>query len=324
MTTKDHDHTDHHGHEHSGHSHGHEGHSHAPANYGNAFKIGIALNTLFIIAEIIYGIKANSLALLADAGHNASDVLGLVLAWVAILASKRKPSARYTYGLRSSSILAALANAIFLLVAVGGIIWEAVQRFEQPAEVTGVTVMAVAGLGIVINGITALLFMKGSKDDLNIKGAYLHMAADAVVSAGVVISGGVILMTGWGWLDPVVSIVIGLVIMLGTWSLLRDSFNLALNAVPTYINFAEVRDYLAHTAGVTEVHDLHIWGMSTNEAALSAHLVIPGGHPGDPFLAELAQILKDKFRISHTTLQIELGKMGSLCNQETCAIDNEA
>lgn len=297
-------------HHHHGCGHGHD---HKPANFGNAFKIGIALNALFIVAEIVYGLKANSLALLADAGHNASDVLGLVLAWVAIIVSKRKPTTRYTYGLGSSSILAALTNAIFLLVAVGGIIWEAIQRLGNPQDVTGSTVMAVAALGIVVNGVTALLFRKGSHDDLNIKGAYLHMAADAAVSAGVVISGGIIMLTGWGWLDPVASILIGLVIMLGTWSLLRDSFNLALNAVPTYINHDQVMDYLASAAGVAKVHDLHIWGMSTDKAALSAHLTMPAGHPGDDFIAHIAQDLKEKFHIHHTTLQIETGQIDGYC-----------
>lgn len=299
-----------HAHDHSGHNHSHShshGHNHAPASYGRAFAVGIALNTLFIIIEVIYGLRANSLSLLADAGHNASDVLGLVVAWVAVWLTKREPNTRYTYGLQSSSILAALANAVFLLVAIGGIVWEALQRLSHPEPIMGNTVMIVAAVGILINGFTALLFMKGSKGDLNIRGAFLHMATDAAVSLGVVISGLVILQTGWLWLDPVVSITIALVIVVGTWGLLRDSVNLALHAVPAHIDHAKVKEFLAGVKGVKEVHDLHIWAMSTTEVALSAHLLMPDGHPGDAFIKEIAHELEHDFSIGHATIQIELG-----------------
>lgn len=295
----------HQGHDHS-HSHGH-GHNHALASYGRAFAVGIVLNTIFIIIEVLYGLKANSLSLLADAGHNASDVLGLVVAWVAVWLTKRKPNSRYTYGLQSSSILAALANAMFLLVAIGGIVWEALQRLSHPEPIMGNTVMIVAAVGILINGFTALLFMKGSKGDLNIRGAFLHMATDAVVSFGVVISGLIILQTGWLWLDPVVSITIALVIVIGTWSLLRNSLNLALHAVPAHIDHAKVKEFLASMKGVKEVHDLHIWAMSTTQVALSAHLLMPNGHPGDAFIKEIAHELEHDFSIGHATIQIELG-----------------
>ena len=297
--------------------HGHSGHQHhhAPASYGKACMIGITLNTLFIVAEIIYGLKSNSLALLADAGHNASDVLGLVMAWVATYLAKRKPTMRYTYGLQSSSIIAALANAVFLLVAVGGIAWEAIQRFGHPQEITEYTVILVAGLGIVINGVTAMLFMKGSKEDLNIRGAFLHMAADAAVSLGVVISGAIMLKTGWLWLDPVVSIAIAIVIVIGTWGLLRDSVNLSLHAVPTHIDFAKVKDFLESRPGVKEAHDLHIWAMSTTDVALSTHLMMQDGHPGDRFIRQITHQLEEQFRITHSTIQIELGD-----DHEECAL----
>lgn len=296
----------HHGHSH--HSHEHAGHDqHAPADFGKAFLIGMLLNTGFIVAEVIYGLRANSLALLADAGHNASDVLGLFLAWGATLLAKRKPTARYTYGLRSSSILAALVNAIFLLVACGGIGWEAFTRLQNPQPIANQLVMIVAGIGMVINGVTAWLFMSGRKEDLNIRGAYLHMAADALVSLGVVISGAVMMVTGWMWLDPAVSFVIALVIIVGTGSLLKDSFNLALHAAPKHIHPAKVRAYLASLPQVKDVHDLHIWAMSTNETALTAHIRVADQHPGDLFLKNIAQELEHRFRIGHSTIQIEVG-----------------
>ena len=301
-----------HSHSHCDHHHGHA-HTHQSADFGTAFKIGIALNVIFIVAEVIYGLRAESLALLADAGHNASDVLGLILAWVALLASQKKPSARYTYGLQSSTILAALGNALILLVAIGGVIWEALHRLATPIPVSSITVMAVAGLGIFINGATAMLFLKGSKDDLNIRGAFLHMAADAAISAGVVISGALIYKTGWLWLDPATSIAIGLVIIGGTWALLRDSFNLALHAVPAHINPEEVKTFLSHIDGVRSAHDLHIWAMSTNQVALSVHLQMQNGHPGDAFIHQVAQELDTRFRIGHATIQIELGDEKSAC-----------
>ncbi|CAN5266822.1 cation diffusion facilitator family transporter [soil metagenome] len=300
-----HDHADHehHGHAH-GDGHGHGGHVHAPANFGPAFAIGIALNTIFVIVEAIYGYTSNSTALIADAGHNLSDVLGLVVAWIAVILSKRPPSPRYTYGLRGSSILAALFNAVFLLIAVGAIGWEAILRLLNPEPVGEITVIIVATIGIAINGFTAWLFASGSKDDLNIRGAYLHMAADAAVSAGVVIAAIIIMFTGWLWLDPATSLVIVAVIVWGTWGLLRDSTAMSLGAVPSGIDPVAVRRYLEQRPGVTEVCDLHIWPMSTTEAALTCHLVMPAGNPGDAFLVEATQHLNDSFGIKHTTIQI--------------------
>lgn len=300
-----HDHADHqhHGHVH-GDGHGHHGHVHAPANFGPAFAIGIALNTSFVIVEAIYGYTSNSTALIADAGHNLSDVLGLVVAWIAVILSKRPPSPRYTYGMRGSSILAALFNAVFLLIAVGAIGWEAILRLLNPEPVGEITVIIVATIGIAINGFTAWLFASGSKSDLNIRGAYLHMAADAAVSAGVVIAAVIIMFTGWLWLDPVTSLVIVAVIVWGTWGLLRDSTAMSLGAVPSGIDPVAVRRYLEQRPGVTEVCDLHIWPMSTTEAALTCHLVMPAGNPGDAFLVEATQQLNDNFGIKHTTIQI--------------------
>ncbi|MCJ2006766.1 cation diffusion facilitator family transporter [Methylobacterium sp. J-092] len=294
-------------HDHAGHdhSHAHGGHSHAPASFGKAFAIGIALNVGFVVIEAVYGVLGNSVALLADAGHNLSDVLGLVVAWVATVLAKRAPTARYTYGMKGSSILASLFNAVFLLVAVGAIGWEAIQRFGEPAPVAGKTVMVVAAVGILVNGITAWLFASGAKGDINIRGAFLHMAADAAVSAGVVLAGLVILYTGWTWLDPVTSLGIVAVIVWSTWGLLRDSLTMSLAAVPPGIDPTAVRAHLEGLPGVTAVHDLHIWPMSTTETALTAHLVIPAGHPGDSFLMEAAHGMKDDFGIGHVTLQVE-------------------
>ncbi|NEW95090.1 cation diffusion facilitator family transporter [Rhodopseudomonas sp. BR0M22] len=297
-----HDHHHHHG---PGASHGPGGHSHAPKDFGRAFAIGIALNVAFVIAEAAFGYFSNSMALIADAGHNLSDVAGLVVAWVAAGLSKRPPSARYTYGLRGSSILAALFNAVFLLLAVGAIGWEAIVRLFAPEPVAGITVMVVAGIGIVINAVTAWLFASGRHSDLNIRGAYLHMAADAAVSAAVVVAGVIILFTGWYWIDPAVSLLVAVVIVWGTWGLLRDSAALSLAAVPRGIDPAAVRAFLSKLPGVTQVHDLHIWGMSTTEVALTCHLVMPGGSPGDPFLVDLAHELQHDFGIAHTTVQIE-------------------
>lgn len=294
------------------HSHGAHGHSHAPADFGRAFAIGIVLNVGFVILEATYGFLANSVALLADAGHNLSDVLGLVIAWAAATLSKRPPSERFTYGLRGTSILAALFNALLLLVAIGGIAWEAVQRLLHPEPVHGLTVIAVASAGIVINGLTAWLFMSGRKTDLNVEGAFLHMAADAAVSLGVVIAALIILATGWLWLDPVVSLAIGGVILWGTWRLLRESIALSLGAVPTQIERVAVELYLNALDGVENVHDLHIWPMSTTETALTCHMVIPAGHPGDEFLMQAARNLRDKFGIGHVTLQIETSR-STLC-----------
>lgn len=300
----DHNHGEH-GHDHHDHGHGGLGHVHAPANFGKAFAIGIGLNLAFVAVEAIYGVLGNSVALLADAGHNLSDVLGLVVAWVASVLAKRSPSARYTYGMKGSSILASLFNAVFLLVAVGAIGWEAIQRFGEPAPVAGKTVMVVAAVGILVNGITAWLFASGAKGDINIRGAFLHMAADAAVSAGVVLAGLVILYTGWTWLDPVVSLGIVAVIVWSTWGLLRDSLAMSLAAVPPGIDPAAVRGHLQSLPGVAAIHDLHIWSMSTTDVALTAHLVMPGGAPGDAFLMEAAHAMDGRFGIGHTTLQVE-------------------
>jgi cobalt-zinc-cadmium efflux system protein len=291
---------------HKGHAHGPGAHLHAPVSFGTAFAIGIGLNTAFVVIEVIFGFASNSMALIADAGHNLSDVLGLIVAWVAAILSKRAPSARYTYGLRGSSILAALFNSVFLLVAVGAIGWEAIQRLFNPEPVAGVTVMVVAAAGIFVNGTTAYLFASGRKGDLNIRGAYLHMAADAAVSAGVVLAGLIILFTGWAWLDPATSLLISAVIVWGTWGLLRDSTAMSLSAVPPGIDPAIVRAYLEKCAGVVQVHDLHIWPMSTTEVALTCHMVIPAGPPGDAYLMEICHRLKKDFGIQHTTLQTEI------------------
>lgn len=252
---------------------------------------------------------------MADAGHNLSDVLGLLLAWGAAYLATKKPSKKYTYGFRSSSILAALGNAIFLLVAVGGIAWEAVQRFNDPQPIGTTTVMVVAGVGILINGVTALLFMSGRKHDLNLKGAYLHMLSDAVVSVGVVFAGILIAYTGEHWIDPAVSLAISAVIIVGTWGLLRDSVRLALHAVPESVDQEKVRQELSGLPEVREVHDLHIWPMSTTEVAMTAHVVIPGGHPGDKFLRQLSHKLEHDFGIHHMTIQIELGDTDGHCEQ---------
>jgi cobalt-zinc-cadmium efflux system protein len=295
-----------HDHSHAGHAHDGGGHAHGPANFGRAFAIGIGLNVAFVAIEFAYGVVANSMALVADAGHNLSDVLGLVVAWIASVLSRRPPSARYTYGLGGSSILSALFNAVLLLVAVGAIALEAIQRLLHPEPVAEVTVMVVAAIGIVINGLTAWLFASGRKGDLNIRGAFLHMVADAAVSAGVVVAAFVILLTGWLWLDPLTSLIIVGVIVWGTWSLLRDSLAMSVSAVPGHIDPQAVRRYLESCAGVSAVHDLHIWPMSTTETALTAHLVVPGGHPGDEFLAITATRLRHSFGIGHSTLQIEI------------------
>ncbi len=300
---------------HDEHDHGAMGHSHAPKDFGRAFAIGTALNLGFVVVQATFGVLAHSLALLADAGHNLGDVLGLVLAWWASHLAKTPPTARRTYGLGRSSILAALANAVFLLVAVGGITWEAIRRFGDPAPVQGGTVIWVATLGIVVNLGTALLFMSGRKGDLNVRGAFLHMAADAAVSAGVVVAGIIILFTGWHWLDPVTSLVINAVIVWGTWSLLRDATNLALDAVPAGIDAENVKAHLAGLPGVVAVHDLHIWALSTTETALTAHLVMPDEKLDDALLARAGAELREKFGIGHTTIQVERGDEAHPCRQ---------
>lgn len=281
------------------------GHDHGAPDFGRAFLIGTVLNLGFVAVEAFYGWVANSIALLADAGHNLSDVLGLLLAWGAATLSKRKPSAHFTYGLRRSSILSALFNAVFLLVAIGAIGFEAVRRLGDPQPVAGGTVMAVAAVGIFVNGFTAWLFARGRKHDLNIRGAYLHMTADAAVSAGVVVSGLLILQTGWLWLDAATSLVIVAVILVGTWGLLRRSVNMALDRVPEHIPPADVVAALEGLPGVTRVHDLHIWSLSTTDVALTCHLVMPKGCPGDAFLRGVSDLLHDRFHIEHSTIQVE-------------------
>lgn len=291
-----------HSHEPGGHSHAH---SHAPKDFGFAFALGTALNVGFIVIEVIFGLIANSTALLADAGHNLGDVFGLLVAWGAAVLAKRPATERFTYGLRSSSILAALANALLLILACGGIVWEALERFSDPKPIEGMIVIVVAAVGILVNGFTAWLFVSGRKTDLNIRGAYLHMVADAAVSLGVVIAGAVMMLTGWLWLDPVTSLVIVAIVLWSTWGLLRDSINLALAGVPAHIEMPKVKECLEQLPGVTRAHHVHVWGMSTNEVALTAHLVMPGGHPGNAFFKEAAHELRERFGIAHPTLQIE-------------------
>lgn len=303
-----HDHPDH-----EGHHHGPGGHVHAPASFGRAFAIGIVLNIAYVAAEAVYGVLSNSLALLADAGHNFGDVLGLGLAWLAAWLGRRAPSERFTYGLRGSSILAALSNGVVLLVVTGGIAWEAIQRLSHPQPAAGLTIMVVAAIGVVINGATAMMFVSGRKDDVNIRGAFLHMASDALVALGVVATGALIVLTGWLWLDPAISLVISAVIVWGTWSLMRESLGLALAGVPAGIDQRAVQAFLQEAPGVTEVHDLHIWGMSTTETALTAHLVRPDGAADDDTLHGLCTALKQRFRIGHVTLQFETGAGANPC-----------
>lgn len=292
---------------HGGHGrHGsHGGIAAAPMDLGGRFQLAILLNIVIVVGQGAFGWWAQSMALIADAGHNLSDVLGLVVAYVAVLLSRRKPNARYTYGLGHSSIVAALFNAVFLLVAVGALSWEAIERLRNPTPVAGGVVMAVAAIAMVLNGVTAWLFMSGSKDDLNVRGAFLHMAADAAVSAGVVVSGLVIILTGWLWLDPLASLAINAVIVWGTWSLLRQSLTMSLAGVPEGIDHGEVERFLRGRPGVASLHDLHIWPLSTTQTALTAHLVTPAGHPGDAFLMDTAAELKNHFGIGHVTLQVE-------------------
>jgi cobalt-zinc-cadmium efflux system protein len=311
--SKHHDHEHDHGHDHHGHGHHHHHHHVAPDGNGRAFALAVGLNSLFVVIEFVYGFIANSTALMADAGHNLSDVLGLLLSWGSATLARTTPSRHYTYGLRGSSMLAALANGVLLMVACGAIALEAVQRFSHPSPVAGTTVSIVAAIGVLVNGFSAWLFMAGHKDDLNVRGAYLHMAADAALSLGVVVSGLVIMTTGWTWLDPAVSLVIVVVIVFGTWSLLRESTRLMMAAVPASVNLGEVTKFLAARPGVSEVHDLHIWAMSTTENALTAHVVMPGGYPGDHVIDELVAALRQDFSIHHCTLQVEEGTTDHGC-----------
>ena len=315
-----HDHH-HHGHEHGhdhdhghgrGHGHGHHGHSHGnPTGY--RFAIGVALNLGFVAVEAAWGFFANSLALLADAGHNLSDVLGLLLAWAATILARRRPSHRRTYGMRKSTVMASLANAVLLLVVSGAIAWEAVRRFGSPEPVATTDVIIVAAIGVLINGATALLFLQGRRSDLNIQGAFLHMAADAGLSLGVVVSALAMMATAWLWLDPATSLVIVIIITVSTWGLLRDSLDLALDAVPANIDVQAVSRYLQELSDVTAVHDLHIWAMSTTETALTAHLVRPGTGIDDGWLADVAETLRSRFAIDHVTLQVENGDGHEAC-----------
>src|ERR1700723_338092 len=297
-------------HDHSGHSHDHDEHghthAHAPASFGKAFAVGIALNLGFVVIEALYGLMSNSVSLLADAGHNLGDVLGLGVAWLASVLARRAPTERFTYGMRGSSILAALFNAVFLLVTVGALSWEAIRRLGTPEPVAGKTMMAVAAIGILVNAVTAWFFASGRKDDINLRGAFLHMAFDALVSVGVVAAGLLILLTNWLWVDPVVSLVINAVIVWGTWGLLRDSVGMSMAAVPPQIDPAAVRGVLERSPDVASLHDLHIWPMSTTEIALTCHLVMPQGHPGDAFIHGLAEELALRFKINHATVQIEV------------------
>jgi len=312
----------HHHHDGHDHRHGHDrgahlqgpGHRHAPTAFGLAFAVGIALNTAYVVAEALYGVLANSLALVADAGHNFGDVLSLAVAWFAASLARRAPTERYTYGLRGSSILAALSNAVVLLVVTGGIAWAAILKLIHPSPAGGLTMMAVASVGVLVNGATALMFASGRKGDLNVRAAFAHMASDALVALGVVASGGVILLTHWDWLDPAVSLAIGGLIVWGTWSLMRESLDLALQAVPASVNRAEVLGYLRDLPGVTDVHDLHIWGMSTTENALTAHLVRPGGELDDSLLRRACIDLRERFSVHHATLQIEAGLADHPCD----------
>jgi cobalt-zinc-cadmium efflux system protein len=301
---------------HSGHSHHHD-HSHAPENFGRAFAIATALNVALVAAQVFYGLATNSLALLADAGHNAGDVMGLVMAWGAFAVADWRPSARYTYRMRAASILSAFANGLILLVAVGAIGWEAIHRFMQPEPVATGTVIVVAAVAVVVNGASAWLLSRGSQSDLNMRGAFLHMLADTGVSVAVIAAAAGIMLTGWQWLDPAASLLISVVILVGTWRLLREALRLSLNAAPEKIDLADVRRYLQGLPGVTEVHDLHIWAMSTTETALTCHLVTPAGHPGDEFLHRVAHELQDKYEIGHATMQIELADGGA------CALRSE-
>ena len=299
---------------HVGHSHSH-GHAHGVTDFNRAFAIGAALNFAFVVAEVFYGIHANSLALISDAGHNASDVMGLLLAWGATRLSKSRPTARRTYGWRRSSILAALVNAGTLLFVTGAISWEAIRRLQHPAAVDSAVIMWIAALGIVINGASALLFLRGREQDINVRGAFAHLAADALIAAGVVVAGLVIRLTNWLWLDPIISVAIGVVVAIGTWGLFRESVNLAMDAVPEHIEIAEVEQYLSSIPGVTAVHDLHIWAMSTTETALTAHLVMPGAALDDHRIARTSDELEHRFGIGHSTIQLEQGDQGHDCEQ---------
>ncbi|MFM0323964.1 cation diffusion facilitator family transporter [Caballeronia glebae] len=325
MSTHQHDEHEHHqqhdGHAHGqshGHEHGHGGHGHhhhgAPQEgQGRTFALAVGLNVLIVVVQAIYGFLAHSTALLADAGHNLSDVLGLLLAWGAVWLGTRQPNARYTFGLGSSSILASLANAALLLFACGAIVLEAIQRLINPAPVAGFDVFIVATLGLIVNGFSAWLFMRGSKEDLNVRGAFLHMAADAAISAAVAVSGLIIMFTGASWLDPLMSLVVVSVIVYGTWGLGRDAMRLAMAAVPPSVDLSRIERYLTQLPGVRDVHDLHVWALSTTENALTVHLVMPQGHPGDAFVQDVVTTLRSGYSMHHATVQVEFGEACHAC-----------
>lgn len=303
------------------HSTGHDySHGHAPASFGRAFAIGTALNLGFVVIEVIYGLAANSVALLADAAHNLADVSGLLLAWGASHLARRQPTSTRTYGWGRSTILASLTNAVVLLLGCGAIAVEAMHRINSPQSVMGATVMWVAAAGIVVNGMTAMLFMRGSEHDLNIRAAYLHMAADAAVSAGVVIAALIIQFTGWAWVDPATSLAIVVVITIGTWGLLRDSFNLAMDEVPGGIELGQVEATLKSIPGIAEVHDLHVWALSTTENALTAHLVQDGTADGDCLTRQATDAIRAAFRIGHITIQVETAESAGACGQRPLTV----
>lgn len=299
----------------------HHHHHHAPANYNRAFAVGVSLNIIFVVIEATYGVMADSLALLTDAGHNLSDVLGLLLAWGASYLATKQPSLRRTYGYSRATILASMFSGLLLLAAVAVISWEAIQRFFEPAQPVGQTIMVVAAIGVVINGITAWFFVAGKDHDLNIRGAYLHMAADALVSLGVVVAGFVIWRFGFSWVDPLISLVIAVVILASTWGLLRDSLNLAIDGVPRGVDPEQVHSWINDQPGVEGMHDLHIWPLSTTDTALTAHLLMPTPPRDDTFLHDLAIQLHERFGISHATFQIERGDMDEPCIQLNSCVD---
>ncbi|MGP0129144.1 MAG: cation diffusion facilitator family transporter [cyanobacterium endosymbiont of Rhopalodia musculus] len=306
----------HHINSYDGHSATGHGHHHNPTSYNRAFVVGLLLNTSFVLIEFIGGFIANSVALTADAGHNLSDVLGLILAWAANLVARRQPSSRKIYGCRKSSILAAFLNAVSLLLVTGGIAWEALERLFYPVDVQSNPIIWIAAIGIIINIGTALMFFSGRRNDINIKAVFSHMVADAMVSVGVVLAGIGIILTRWSWLDPAFSLIISVLIIVNSWELLKESFHLVVDGVPTKIDERVVYTYLSEFTGVTQIHDLHIWGISTTETALTAHLVIPQGHPGDKFLSQICQELHNNFGIAHSTLQVELGDSQYTCKLE--------
>lgn len=303
-------------HIHEGHTHTHQGthkHGQPPPSFNATFAFTTGLNLVFVGVEFAFGFITNSAALMADAGHNLSDVLGLFLAWGASHLALRPANSRYTFGFRSSSILAALLNAVLLLIACGGIAWESITRFAETPEVPGLTVSIVAGIGILVNGFSAFLLSRGSKEDINIRGGYLHMVADTAVSVGVVLAGFAMSYTHIYWIDPALSLIIVFVIVLGTWGLLRDSMQLALSAVPSHIDIKGVETYLRHLPGVSQTLDLHIWGMSTTESAMTVHLVMPEGYPGDAFLNEVTGKITHDFKIAHVTIQVQQGFVQTPC-----------